>query len=126
MSAEAIAGTAAGVTAASVAMVFDQGLVMASVGGCFLYLGVSVSIPMQTRIFFSLGSFVLGYIVGMWFMSYGGVDLYAAAAAFVASSTGSTAVGSLHKWFDGGEIPPWLKFFAKLLPFSWKKGGSDD
>jgi predicted Co/Zn/Cd cation transporter (cation efflux family) len=126
MSAEAIAGTAAGVTAASVALVFDQSLAMASVGGCFLYLGVSIAIPVQTRIFFSLGSFVLGYIVGMGFMSYGGVDPYAAVSAFLSSATGSAVFGSLHKWFDGGETPVWIKFFSKLLPFSWKKGGSDE
>ena len=127
MSAEVIAGTAAGVTAASVALVLDQSLAMASVGGCAFYLAVSVAIPLQTRLFFSIGSFILGYITGLAFLSYGGLGIYSVVSAFGASALGSSIFGSLHKWADGGPAPRWLLFIAKFLPFSWKKdGGSND
>jgi hypothetical protein len=127
MSAEVIAGTAAGVTAAGVALVLDQSLAMASIGGVFFFLAVSITIPLQTRMFFSLGSFVLGYIVGLAVMSYGGLSVYAAASAFGSSAIGSSLFGSLHKWADGGPTPKWVLFFAKFMPFGWKKtGGSND
>ena len=127
MTAEVIAGTAAGVTAAGVALVLDQSLAMASIGGVFFFLAVSITIPLQTRMFFSLGSFVLGYIVGVGVMSYCGVTAYAYAAAFFSSGLGSTVFGSLHKWGNGGPTPKWVLFFAKFVPFSWKKtGGSND
>lgn len=126
MSAEAIAGTAAGVTTAGLAMMLDQSLLMASAGGCFLYLAYSVTIPIQTRFFASLGSFVLGCIVGAFFMAYGGVEIWAAICAFISSSTGATAIGSVHRWLDGGPMPKWIRFVSKILPFTWKKGDSGD
>lgn len=127
MSAEVIAGTAAGVTAAGVALVLDQSLAMASIGGVFMFLAVSVAIPIQTRMFFSMGSFVLGYIVGLAIMSYGDINAFAAASAFASSALGSSIFGSLHQWFNGGATPWWVTFLSKLLPFGWKKtGGSND
>lgn len=126
MSAEVIAGTAAGVTAAGVALVLDQSLAIASVGGVFMYLGVSIAIPIQTRMFFSMGSFVFGYLVGLIMMNYAGVSAYAAAAAFIASGLGSSTFGSLHKWANGGPTPKWVLFFAKFMPFSWKKTGGEN
>lgn len=127
MSAEVIAGTAAGVTAAGVALVLDQSLAMASIGGVFFFLAVSITIPLQTRMFFSMGSFVLGYIVGLAIMGYADISAYAAASAFASSALGSSVFGSLHKWSDGGPTPKWVLFFAKFMPFSWKKpGGSND
>lgn len=126
MSAEAIAGTAAGVTTTGLAMMLDQSLLMASAGGCFLYLAYSVSIPIQTRFFASMGSFVLGCIVGAIFMTFGGLEIWAAIGALISSATGATAVGSVHRWFDGGPMPKWIRFFVKFIPFTWKKGGSGD
>lgn len=127
MSAEVIAGTAAGVTAAGVALVLNQSLAMASVGGVMMFLAVSITIPIQTRMFFSLGSFVLGYIVGLAIMGYAEISAYAAAASFASSALGSSVFGSLHKWADGGPVPKWISFMAKFMPFSWKKtGGSND
>ena len=127
MSAEVIAGTAAGVTAAGVALVLNQSLAMASVGGVMMFLAVSITIPIQTRMFFSLGSFILGYIVGLAIMGYAEISAYAAASSFVSSALGSSIFGSLHQWVNGGPKPMWISFFSKLLPFSWKKtGGSND
>ena len=127
MSAEVIAGTAAGVTAAGVALVLDQSLAMASVGGVMMFLAVSITIPIQTRMFFSIGSFVLGYIVGLAIMSYADISALAAAASFCSSALGSSVFGSLHKWGSGGDTPKWVLFFAKFMPFSWKKtGGGND
>lgn len=126
MSAEVIAGTAAGVAAASVALVLDQNLAMASIGGCAFYLAVSVTIPLQTRLFFSVGSFILGYITGLMFLSYGGLGVYSVVSAFVSSALGSSIFGSLHRWADGGATPRWLIFLVKFIPFSWKKGGGSN
>ena len=126
MSAEVIAGTAAGVTAAGVALVLDQSLAMASIGGACFYLAVSATIPLQTRLFFSIGSFILGYIVGLMFMSYGGLGVYSVVSSFSASAIGSSVFGSLHRWADGGPTPRWLNFLVKFLPFSWKKGGGSN
>ena len=126
MSAEVIAGTAAGVTAAGVALVFDQSIAMASIGGVFMFLAVSVAIPLQTRAFFSAGSFVLGYIVGLFMMKYGGLEVYAAIGALVASGLGSSIFASLYQWFDGGKTPWWILFFSKFLPFGWKKNGGSN
>jgi len=126
MSAEVIAGTAAGVTAAGVALVLDQSLAMGSIGGVMMFLAVSITIPIQTRMFFSLGSFVLGYIVGLGFMSYADISAYAAFSAFVSSALGSSVFGSLHKWGNGGPTPKWVMFIAKFMPFSWKKTGGEN
>lgn len=127
MSAEVIAGTAAGVTAAGVALVLDQSLAMASIGGVFMFLAVSITIPIQTRMFFSIGSFVLGYIVGVAVMNYAGLSAWAAAAAFASSGLGSSLFGSLHVWVNGGAMPWWVSLISKMLPFGLKKtGGSND
>lgn len=125
MSAEVMVGTAAGVGAAGMALVFDQNLAMASAGGIAFMLAVSVTIPLQTRLFFGIGSFVLGYIVGLLMMSYGNLGVFAAVVAFTSSALGSTIFGSLHGWVSGGKTPAWVSFIAKLLPFSFKKGGSE-
>lgn len=126
MSAEVIAGTAAGVAAAGVALVLDQSLAMASVGGCAFYLAVSVTIPFQTRIFFSIGSVILGYITGLMILSYAGLGVFSVVSAFAASALGSSVFGSLHKWAEGGPMPRWIGFLARFLPFSWKKGGGSN
>lgn len=126
MSAEVIAGTAAGVAAAGAALVFDQSLAMASTGGCFFFLAVSITIPLQTRLFFSVGSFILGYIVGLMFMAYGGLSGIAAGLAFVASALGSSLFGSLHNWANGGPTPRWVMFIVRFLPFSMKKSDPHD
>lgn len=126
MSADSILATAAGVGAASVALVYDQNLAMASAGGMCMFLAVSVTIPLQTRFFFALGSSILGYIVGLVCMAYGDLNIYAAVFAFAASALGSSVFGSLHKWGNGGPTPKWILFFSKLLPFGWKKGGGSE
>lgn len=125
MSAEVIVGTAAGVGVAGMALVFDQNLAMASAGGIAFMLAVSVTIPLQTRFFFGVGSFVLGYIVGLLMMSYGNLGVFAAIVAFGSSALGSTVFGSLHGWFSGGKTPAWVSFLLKLSPFRLKKGDSE-
>lgn len=125
MSAEVIAGTAAGVGTAGLALVFDQNLALASAGGVAMMLAVSATIPLQTKIFFGLGSYVLGYIIGILMMSRGELGAYGPVVALLSSGLGSTVFGSLHGWFSGGPTPKWISFVAKFIPFSIKKGGSE-
>ncbi len=89
-------------------------------------LAVSVTIPLQTRFFFAVGSFILGYLVGLILMSTGELGVYAAITSFIASALGSSIFGSLHKWADGGPTPKWILFLTKLFPFSIKKGGGSE
>ncbi len=123
MGVETAVATAAGVGAAGTALLLDQNLAMAAAGGAAFFLAVSVAIPMQTRFFFGIGSLILGYIVGIAFLSYGQWSALAAFAAFLTSALGSGLFGSLHGWVNGGVQPGWVTFLTKLLPFSWKKGG---
>lgn len=125
MSAEVIGGAAAGVGVASMALVFDQNLAMASAGGLAFFLAVSVAIPLQARFWFAIGSFVLGYLVGLLCMTYAGLGGAAPLVAFFSSALGSSAFASLHKWSEGGVTPPWIRFIARFLPFSMKKGDSE-
>lgn len=126
MSGEVIAATAAGVGVASAAFVFDQNLAMASAGGVFMFLAVSITIPLQTRFFFSVGSFILGYITGLLFMAYSGAGVYAAFGALASSSLGSSVFGSLHTWANGGPTPRWLLFIVRFLPFGLKKSDRNE
>lgn len=126
MSGEVIAATAAGVGVASAAFVFDQNLAMASAGGLAFFLAFSVAIPLQTRLFFGIGSFVLGYITGLLLMAYGSFGIFAPPAAFFASSLGSSAFGSLNTWASGGPAPRWLLFIFRFLPFSLKKSDPNE
>lgn len=126
MSGEVIAATAAGVGAASAAFVIDQNLAMASAGGLAMFLAVSVAIPLQTRMFFGIGSFILGYIAGMLLISYGDLSIYATITAFVASALGSSVFGSLHSWGNGGPTPRWILFITKFLPFGLKKSDRNE
>lgn len=123
MSAEVLAGTAAGVAAAGVALVFDQNLAMASAGGVAFFLGASIAIPLQVRFWFGIGSFILGYISGLVFMSLSDYASWSPVLSFFLSALGSAAFGSLNKWANGGPMPGWVEFFAKLSPFRWKKDG---
>lgn len=126
MSADSVLATAAGVGAASVAIVYDQGLAMATTGGMFMFLAISVAIPLQSRFFFAIGSAIFGYLIGMLCMSFGNLSPFAAIFAFAASSLGSAIVGSLHKWGNGGPTPKWVLLLSKLIPFGWKKGGGSE
>lgn len=126
MSAEVAVAAAAGVGTAGLALIFDQNLALASAGGLAFMLAVSVTIPLQTRFFFGVGSFILGYLVGLSIMAYGNLDPLAALLSFVASALGSSIFGSLHKWADGGPTPKWVLFITKLIPFSMKKGGGSE
>lgn len=126
MSGEVIAATAAGVGAASAAFVIDQNLAMASAGGLAFFLAVSVAIPLQTRLFFGIGSFILGYITGLVFIAYGDWSIYAAITAFSASALGSSIFGSIHAWNNGGPPPRLLMFILRFLPFNMKKSDPND
>lgn len=123
MSGEVVAATAAGVGLAGIAAAYDQNLAMASVGGACFMLAVSVTIPIQVRFFFFVGSLVLGYIVGMAFGAAGDWSVWSSLMAFLTSALGSSLFGSLHGWFSGGVEPGWVKILFKLIPFSLKKGG---
>lgn len=126
MSAEVAVAAAAGVGTAGLALVFDQNIALASAGGLAFMLAVSVTIPLQARFFFGVGSFILGYFVGLLFMAYGNLDIYAALTSFCASALGSSIFGSLHQWADGGPTPKWVLFLSKLIPFSIRKGGGSE
>jgi hypothetical protein len=90
-----------------------------------MMLAVSATIPLQTKIFFGVGSFALGYFVGVLLMGLGELGVYGPLLALLSSGLGSTVFGSLHGWFSGGPTPKWLSFLARFLPFSIKKGGSE-
>lgn len=125
MSAEVIAGTAAGVGVASAALIYDQNLAMASAGGLAFMLAVSVAIPLQTRFWFGIGSFILGYLTGLLCITTGNLGGFAPIIAFFSSAIGSSVFASLHKWSEGGQTPAWIRFIARFLPFSMKKGDSE-
>lgn len=126
MAGEIALGAAAGVGTAVGVFVFDQNLAMASAGGVAFLLAVSVTIPLQKRLWFSIGSFILGYIVGLFSMAYGGYSLYAPLLAFVSSALGSSAFASLHNWVEGGVKPAWLDWLARMSPIRLKKGDPNE
>ncbi|QZA71315.1 holin [Pseudomonas phage AH02] len=133
MSAEVVVGaaatataTAAGVGVASVALAFDQSLVLASAGGAAMYLGVSALIPIQTRVFFTIGSFILGYLVGLILLSTENYSSFAALSAWAISGLGSIAFGSVYKWMDGGEKPKWIGWLETLSPLKFRKGDPNE
>lgn len=91
-----------------------------------MYLAVSVTIPLQARILFSVGSGIFGYIVGLLCMSYGNLSVFAAVMAFASAALASSIFGSLHKWANGGPTPRWILFLKDLSPFGMKKGGGSE
>lgn len=125
MSGEVVIATAAGVGAAGVALVIDQNLAMASAGGAFFFLAASVAIPLQSRLFYGVGSFVLGYVFGLLSMAITETTVWGGIAAFVAAALGSYIFGSLKNWAEGGQEPAIIKFITKFFPFGIKKGGSE-
>ena len=91
-----------------------------------MFLAVSVAIPLQTRLFFGIGSFILGYISGLLLISYSGMSMWATITAFVASALGSSIFGSLHNWGNGGPTPRWILFIVRFLPFGLKKSDRNE
>lgn len=91
-----------------------------------MFLAVSVAIPLQTRLFFGIGSFILGYISGLLLISYSGMSMWATIMAFVASALGSSIFGSLHNWGNGGPTPRWILFIVRFLPFGLKKSDRNE
>lgn len=136
MSADSIVATAAGVSAAGAALIYDQSLAMASAGGLAMFLAVSATIPLQQRFFFSIGSFIFAYIVGLVCIATAAsadpetvlakLGTVAPLIAFMCSSFASSAFGSLQKWADGGPEPRWLSLILRLLPFRVKKGDPNE
>lgn len=132
MSGEVLAATAVGVGTATAVFVFDQNLAMASAAGVSFYLAASITIPLQVRFFFGVGSFLLGYIVGLAFMKLTSGESWQNWApagpvlALAVSALGSTIFGSLNKWADGGDTPAWIEFLARISPFRWKKDGDSN
>lgn len=96
---------------------FDQGMALAALGGCFFFLGVSASFPVSTRVFFSLGSCILGYMCGMLTAAHEGWVPFAGVTAFGVAALGSTVFGSLHAWGQGGPTPRWILLLIKLIPY---------
>lgn len=127
MSGEVIAATAAGVATAGAALVLDQNLAMASAGGAAMFLAVSVTTSLQSRFFFVIGSYILGYIAGLACMNPSSElpQWAAAVVAFTVSATGSGIFASLHGWLNGGPEPKWFRVVSKFWPFRFKKGGSE-
>jgi len=128
MSAEVMVGataTAAGIGVAGLALAFDQNLAMASAGGLAMFLAVSATIPLQTRFFFGIGSFILGYIIGLMMIPSENLGSYAPFLAFLSSALGSTMFGSLHGWVSGGPTPQWVEWLVKMSPIKFKKGDSE-
>ncbi|MDF2642988.1 MAG: hypothetical protein K0R45_2261 [Pseudomonas sp.] len=109
---------------------FDHGMALAAIGGCCFFLGASAALPWSTRIFYGLGSCIIGYMFGIMMLN---LLSYAGAAAFlacVASALASWIFGSLKRWADGGPRPEWVDWFVTLakgfLPDFLKRGKRDE
>lgn len=112
----AAAGCFTGLTFAACVASFDQGLAMAAIGGCFFYLGASASIPLAKRIFFCLGSCILGYLCGVLASVHQGWVPFAGVTAFGSAALGSTVFGALSDE-EGGKTPRILALLLKLIPY---------
>ena len=136
MSAEAIpaaivsgVATGGGVTLAYL-FSFDHGMALAAIGGCCFFLGASAALPWSTRVFYALGSCIIGYIFGIMMLNLLSYNGAAAFLACVASALASWVFGSLKRWADGGPRPDWVDWFATFakgfLPAFLKRGKRDE
>lgn len=137
MSAATIPGVLAGaganggdVAIATYLFSFDHGMALAAIGGCCFFLGASAALPWSTRIFYALGSCIIGYMFGIMMLNLLSYNGAASFMACVASALASWIFGSLKRWADGGPRPDWVDWFVNLargfLPEFLKRGKRDE
>ena len=109
---------------------FDHGMALAAIGGCCFFLGASAALPWSTRIFYAMGSCIIGYMFGIMMLSLLSYNGAASLLACITSALASWIFGSLKRWADGGPRPDWVDWFATLakgfLPDFMKRGKRDD
>jgi hypothetical protein len=120
----------AGVALAGLLLTYDQSLAMGSIGGCFMFLAASASLPWSSRFFYAVGSFIVGYLFGILIFGLWSNIGLASIAACVVSSLASWLVGSLKRWSDGGPKPEWLDWAGSIasifLPAFLRRGKKDE
>jgi hypothetical protein len=137
MSAETIPGVLSGGGAnggeaalAAVLFSFDHGMALAAIGGCCFFLGASAALPWSTRIFYALGSCIIGYMFGVMMLNLLAYNGAASFLACVASALASWIFGSLKRWADGGPRPDWVDWFVNVgkgfLPDFLRRGKRDE
>ncbi|KPB95736.1 putative holin [Pseudomonas syringae group genomosp. 3] len=138
MAAESVVGAAvatgvangAGVAMAGLLLTTDQSLAMGAIGGCCMFLAASASIPWSSKIFYAIGSFIFGYLSGIFLIGLGSDTGLAALGACFVSALISWIVGSLKRWADGGPKPDWLEWVSGIvgnfLPAFLKRGKRDE
>lgn len=134
MAAESVVGSAivtgvansTGVAMAGLLLTFDQGLAMGSIGGCFMFLAASASLPWSSRLFYAIGSCIIGYLVGIFILGLGSYNGLAAIVACFVSALASWVVGSLKRWADGGPRPDWIEWLAGFMPAFMQRGKRDE
>lgn len=108
----------------------DHGLALGAIGGCCAYLASSVAIPLSSRIFYSIFSFIIGYLSGVLLLNWLSYNGAAAVLACLVSALASYVFGSLKRWSDGGPRPDWIEWASTLLggliPSFLKRGKRDD
>ena len=109
---------------------FDHSMALAAIGGCCFFLGASAALPLSTRIFYALGSCIIGYMFGVMMLNLLSYQGAASFLACVASALASWIFGSLKRWADGGPRPDWVDWFITLakgfLPDFLKRGKRDE
>ncbi|MGV6396970.1 putative holin [Pseudomonas caspiana] len=138
MAAESVVGSAiamgaangTGVALAGLLLTYDQSLAMGSLGGCFMFLAASASLPWSSRFFYAIGSFIVGYFFGILILgAWSNIGLASLTACLV-SALASWFVGSLKRWSDGGPKPDWLDWASGIagifLPAFLKRGKRDE
>lgn len=138
MSAESVVGSAivtgaangTGVALAGLLMTFDQNLALGSIGGCCMFLAASATLPWGSRLFYAIGSLIIGYLVGIYLIGVGSNTGLAAIVACFVSALASWVFGSLKRWADGGPKPEWLEWASgvagNFLPAFLKRGKRDE
>jgi hypothetical protein len=138
MAAESVVGSAVatvaangtGVAVAGLLLTYDQSLAMGAIGGCCMFLAASASLPWSSRFFYSLGSFIVGYLFGIFIFGVWSNIGLAALLACLVSALASWLVGSLKRWSDGGPKPEWLEWASGIagmfLPAFVKRGKPDE
>lgn len=134
MSAEGVVGNAivtgiangGGVAMAGMMLTFDPNLALGSIGGCCMFLAASATIPWSSRVFYALGSCIMGYLVGIFVLGLGSYTGLAAIVACFVSALASWVVGSLKRWADGGPKPEWIEWIGGFMPAFLQRGKRDE
>lgn len=127
LAAYAVAGSATSITATTLGP--DGFIAMGSIAGCFFFLAITASMRPAFRIFSVAGSFIFGFLCGVYAVEVLQSLPVAALLACGSSALVSWVIGSLARWADGGERPDWITFSLAVLKGvapSFLQKGKDD